>query len=94
VNVQDVFAHPLIARFVAAVTAARRHNHRARDLGSGRIEVHCAAFDMEDSVDRMENVSQREGDFARLWIDFETLLLRERVACQQERQSQYKRVGV
>jgi len=42
---------------------------------------------MEDSVNRMDNVSQREGNLTRLWIDFETLLLRDRVGCQQERQS-------
>ena len=72
---------------VAAVTAARGHNHGARHLGSGRIEVHCAGLYMKDSVNRMENGSQRKGNFARLWIDYETLLLRERVGCQQERQS-------
>ena len=37
---------------------------------------------MKDSVNRVENVSQREGHLARLWIDFETLLLRERVGYQ------------
>jgi hypothetical protein len=49
--------HLLIAGVVATVAAAGRHNNRSQDLRSARVEVHGAILNMEDSMDRMQNVS-------------------------------------